>query len=223
MEQTVKPVRSKDNIPFHCTQCGACCRDMEDKIMLEAYDAYRLGQYLRTLGTVENIEDIYEKYTSPMLLSEGFPIFTLRACGEDHHCIFLRDGRCDVYDARLRICRIYPFAVGPGNHSRPFSCYQCMDRHSRHFNSSRTVSVNDWMHTNFSKLECILFEKEIAALPELGKRIRQLTPERQKRFLFEMLYYRYYNFELDRPFLEQYDHNQRELFRALDEVIRHTL
>ena len=89
MEQTVKPVRSKDNIPFHCTQCGACCRDMEDKIMLEAYDAYRLGQYLRTLGTVENIEDIYEKYTSPMLLSEGFPIFTLRACGEDHHCIFL--------------------------------------------------------------------------------------------------------------------------------------
>ena len=79
------------------------------------------------------------------------------------------------------------------------------------------------MHTNFSKLERILFEKEIAALPELGKRIRQLTPERQKRFLFELLYYRYYNFELDRPFLEQYDHNQRELFRALDEVIRHTV
>lgn len=223
MEQTVKEVRNKDKIAFQCDLCGACCRDVEDKIMLEAYDAYRLGRYLRALGDVENIEDVYEKYASPVLLSEGFPVFTLRACGEDHHCIFLRDGRCSVYDARLRVCRIYPFAVGPGDHGRPFSCYQCMDCHARHFNTSRTVSVNDWMYENFPKPERTLFAKEMDTLPELGKRVRQLSAEQQEHFLFRMLYYRYYNFDLDRPFSEQYDHNQRELFRALDEVIRHTV
>ena len=68
-----------------------------------------------------------------------------------------------------------------------------------------------------------LFAKEMDTLPESGKRVRQLSAEQQEHFLFRMLYYRYYNFDLDRPFPEQYDHNQRELFRALDEVIRHTV
>lgn len=219
MEQTVKEVRSKDRVPFHCRVCGACCRDIEDQVILEAYDAYRLGRYLRDFGVVETIEDVYAKYAHPIMLSDGFPVFVLNAEGDDHHCIFLRDGRCSVYDARLRVCRLYPFTVKNGDRGRRFLYYQCLDRHADHFDGG-TVFINDWMYENFSKPERTLFEKETAVLPELGHRVRQLTPKQQEHFLFQMLYYRYYNFELDQPFLGQYDCNQHELFRALDEVIR---
>ena len=45
--------------------------------------------------------------------------------------------------------------------------------------------------------------------------MRQLTQKQQEQFLFRLLYYRYYNFDLDQPFLEQYDRNQEALFREL--------
>ena len=52
-------------------------------------------------------------------------------------------------------------------------------------------------------------------MPELGRLMRQLTQRQQEQFLFRLLYYRYYNFDLDQPFLEQYDRNQEALFREL--------
>ena len=77
------------------------------------------------------------------------------------------------------------------------------------------MSVNDWMYENFTKAERTLFDKETQALPELGRLMRQLTQKQQEQFLFRLLYYRYYNFDLDQPFLEQYDRNQEALFREL--------
>ena len=39
------------------------------------------------------------------------------------------------------------------------------------------------------------------------------------QFLFRLLYYRYYNYELDQPFLPQYQENQRQLILALREEV----
>ena len=77
------------------------------------------------------------------------------------------------------------------------------------------MSVNEWMYENFIKAERTLFDKETEALPELGRLMRQLTQKQQEQFLFRLLYYRYYNFDLDQPFLEQYDRNQEALFQEL--------
>ena len=81
------------------------------------------------------------------------------------------------------------------------------------------MSVNDWMYENFTKTERTLFDKETEALPELGRLMRQLTQKQQEQFLFRLLYYRYYNFDLDQPFLEQYDRNQEALFRELKDWV----
>ncbi|MBQ5642588.1 MAG: YkgJ family cysteine cluster protein [Bacteroidaceae bacterium] len=187
---------------------------MEEKVMLEPYDAYQLGRYLRQFGTVETIEDVYAKYAHPILLSEGYPVFTLNTHGSDAHCVFLQDGRCSVYEARLRVCRVYPFTIKNGSRGRRFEFYQCLDSHADHFQGG-SVSVNEWMYENFTKAERTLFDKETEALPELGRLMRQLTQKQQEQFLFRLLYYRYYNFDLDQPFLEQYDRNQEALFREL--------
>ena len=94
METTVRPVSTKDRVLFKCQLCGACCRNVEEKVMLEPYDAYQLGRYLRQFGTVETIEDVYAKYAHPILLSEGYPVFTLNTHGSDAHCVFLQDAPC---------------------------------------------------------------------------------------------------------------------------------
>ena len=106
------------------------------------------------------------------------------------------------------------FTIKNGSWGRRFEFYQCLDSHADHFQGG-SVSVNDWMYENFTKAERILFDKETEALPELGRLMRQLTQRQQEQFLFRLLYYRYYNFNLDQPFLEQYDRNQEALFREL--------
>lgn len=218
MESNVRPVSTNDKVAFKCQMCGACCRDVEDKIMLEPFDAYQLGRYVRQFGTVETIEDVYAKYAHPILLSEGYPIYTLNTHGSDKHCVFLQDGRCTVYEARLRVCRVYPFAIRNGCRGRRFEFYQCLDSHAEHFQGG-SVLVNTWMYENFTKADRALFEKEMAAVPELGRLIRQLSHKQQEGFLFRLLYYRYFNFDLDQPFLEQYDRNQAALFQELKALI----
>ena len=41
----IQPVRPKDQFPFSCRQCGACCRNIEGCVMVESLDAYRLARY----------------------------------------------------------------------------------------------------------------------------------------------------------------------------------
>ena len=216
MEQAMRLVRTKDTLPFHCRECGNCCRHVEDSVMLEAYDAYRLGHYLQPLGKIDTIEDVYAKYAHPSLLSDGFPAFALNTCGDDQHCVFLQNGRCRIYEGRPRVCRIYPFTVTNGQRGKRFLFYQCMDRHASHFSGGH-ISVKDWMYENFPRVERDLLEKEAATLPKIGRLMRSLTPEQKEHFLFQMLYYRCYNFDLEQPFQPQYDHNQHSLFHALQE------
>jgi Fe-S-cluster containining protein len=183
--------------------------------MLESLDAYRLGQFLQKQGgDIESIEDVYAKYAHPAMLTDGYPVFTLNTCGEDQSCVFLKGNRCTVYDARPRVCRLYPFTVDCGDRGKRFAFYQCLDQNAAHFKGG-TVLVKDWMYQNFPKEAQTLFEKEAALLPKLGRLLKELGPDQRESCLFHILFYRYYNFELDQPFPEQYDRNQDALLREL--------
>lgn len=120
--------------------------------MVESLDAYRLARYLRTKGElIEGIEDFLFRYCDPEpLTEEGFPIYMLKTKAPNGSCIFLMDGRCSVYPARTRTCRIYPLTVGPGERGRDFEYCLCLDRHRSHFTGSR-VSVKDWLYQNFKR------------------------------------------------------------------------
>ena len=214
----VKPVQPKDVIPFSCRLCGDCCRNVENSVMLDAFDAYRLGQYLREkTSMVSTIEDVFSWFTHPQALENGYPVFVLNTCGEHHACTFLEQDRCSVYDARPRVCRLYPFTVFTGGRGRNFAYFQCMDRNMAHFSPvyGERVSVEDWFYQNFSKDDRAYFLAEAKALPELGRLIRAMGPKAQRDRLFQILYYRYFNFDLGKPFLEQYQENQKALMEEL--------
>ena len=211
-------VRPKDWVPFRCRLCGSCCRNLRGNLMPEQLDAHRLARFLRERGELEFMEDFYTKYTYPDMLEGFFPIFLMNTAGPDDSCVFLENGRCSVYEARPRVCRLYPFTAFPGQRGKAFNFFRCMDSHSAHFSDGK-ILVKDWMYQNFSREDREFLTAESSNLLELGRPLKAMTPDQLKENLFQILYYRYYNFDLDQPFMPQYEKNMEELTHILQDIV----
>ena len=146
-------VRPKDWVPFRCRLCGSCCRDLRGNLMPEQLDAHRLARFLRERGELEFMEDFYTKYTYPDMLEGFFPIFLMNIAGPDDSCVFLENGRCSVYEARPRVCRLYPFTAFPGQRGKAFNFFRCMDNHSTHFSDGKSWSKTGCIRTSAGKIE----------------------------------------------------------------------
>ena len=212
-------VRPKDWVPFRCRLCGNCCRNLRGNLMPEQIDAYRLARFLRERGEVEYMEDFYTRYTYPDMLEGFFPVFLINTVDPDDSCVFLKDGRCSVYEARPRVCRLYPFTAFPGQRGKAFHFFQCMDSNSAHFSDVK-ILVKDWMYQNFSREDREFLTAESGTLLELGRLLKAMSTDGRKENLFQILYYRYYNYDLDQPFMPQYKENTEELKRILQELLR---
>lgn len=212
-------VRPKDWVPFRCRLCGNCCRNLRGNLMPEQIDAYRLARFLWERGEVEYMEDFYTRYTYPDMLEGCFPVFLINTVDPDDSCVFLKDGRCSVYEARPRVCRLYPFTAFPGQRGKAFHFFQCMDNNSAHFSDGK-ILVKDWMYQNFSREDREFLTAESDTLIELGRLLKAMSTDGRKENLFQILYYRYYNYDLDQPFMPQYKENTEELKRILQELLR---
>ena len=206
----IKPVKGKERIPFHCQLCGACCRQVEDSIMLEPMDIYLLSRFLRDRGEpIEGPEDLLAQYTHPDVLAERLPIFLLNTEGPENACVFLKDGRCSVYEARPQVCRMYPFSAAPGERGRDFRYLLCMEK-PHHFTGGM-VTVKHWISENFTREAKDGMKADYDVIPILGEKVRAMSTEEFQHLLFQFLYYRYYNYELDQPFLPQFLSNLEQL------------
>ena len=212
-------VRPKDWVPFRCRLCGNYCRNLRGNLMPEQIDAYRLARFLWERGEVEYMEDFYTRYTYPDVLEDFFPVFLINTVDPDDSCVFLKDGRCSVYEARPRVCRLYPFTAFPGQRGKAFHFFQCMDSNSAHFSDGK-ILVKDWMYQNFSREDREFLTAESGTLLELGRLLKAMSTDGRKENLFQILYYRYYNYDLDQPFMPQYKENTEELKRILQELLR---
>lgn len=207
---SVKTARLNQSVVFGCQQCGECCRHVADSIMLEPMDVYLLARHLQEHGKpVAGTEDVLAQYAHASWLDDSLPIFLLNTAGEMDACVFLKDGRCSVYEARPRVCRLYPFTVAPGSKGRDFCYFLCTEK-SHHF-ANRTVVVKDWLAQNFSKDARAVLKADYDALPLIGRNIRDMSGEQFKKIAFQFMYYRYYNYELDQPFLPQFLSNLEQL------------
>lgn len=210
----VKRLRPKDRVPFHCQRCGACCRNLREQAMVESLDAYRIAAYLRAHGRPDmSVAEVYDEYTTPRILPGNYPIFMVNTMGEEAACVFLKDGACSIYPARLRVCRLYPFTVDTGERGRDFLWYQCLER-PFHF-SGGTVQVKDWFYENFSKEDRAFVLRESEILPQIGKYIKDMDGEVLDAAMKEMCLLRYCLFDVEEPFLPQYDRNAKMLLTRL--------
>lgn len=214
----VRPVRPKDRVTFCCQRCGACCRHVEQKVILESLDAFRLARFLKQRGdAITGMDDVFSQYATAVPLGDGYPIFTLQVSGPEDACVFLKDGRCSVYEARPRVCRLYPFTVGPGTKGRDFEYLLCTE--APHHFTGGNVSVNDWMYQNFKREDKEFVKREYDSTREIGRCLRQLGSSQLRQTLFPIMFYRYCNYDLDKPFLPQYDRNLVHLTKKLRELL----
>ena len=210
----IRPVSNREHIQFRCTRCGDCCRHIKEDVMLESFDAYRLAKHLRQTGSyVQNIEDALIKYAQPIPLTDsGFPIYVLKVWGEDDACIFLKDNCCSVYSARPRTCRLYPLTMEPAAGGQ-FHYFICQDK-PHHFVGG-SVRPRDWLREHLKRADYEFLAEEFARIPELGKAMRQIKEDNIARAIVAALFRRYYNYDLDAPFLPQFCRNMDALLQEL--------
>lgn len=217
----VKPLHKKELFQFKCTCCGDCCRNIKESVMLESLDAYRLAKLLRqTDPSIREMGEMLLKYAIPIPLTDmGFPIYVLKIVGNDDTCIFLKENRCAVYAARPRTCRLYPVTVGPGEHGREFEYLLCREK-PHHFVGG-TVRTKDWLRENFKQEDQDFVRAEYEAIAKLGWLINKIPEHGESRVISALLFARYYNFDLDVPFMPQFRGNMDLLEAQLSELVAH--
>lgn len=86
-----------------CEGCFSCCQGMEDTIILDPYDIYRL---------VKNLNLSFEVLLGKSIelgLVDGVILPHLKMSGTSSKCVFLNDeGRCSVHSFRPAFCRLFP-------------------------------------------------------------------------------------------------------------------
>ena len=60
---------------------------------------------------------------------------------------------------------------------------------------------------------------DYAAIRQYGKLLRQMMPAQVEHSLFQLLFYRYWNYDLSKPFQEQFESNNRQLFAILQKQL----
>lgn len=84
---------------FGCTQCGGCCTGASGTVFMNAQESERIARHLGL-----ELATFLERYAYPV--KDGH---SLREVGDNFACIFFRDERCAIYDARPTQCRTFPF------------------------------------------------------------------------------------------------------------------
>ena len=217
----IKPVRPDDEFSYQCSLCGDCCRKVKESIMLDSLDVFRISRYFAQIGNpVQAIEEILTEYTTPVPLTDlGNPIFLLNTKGPKDECVFLQSGRCSAQPAKPRTCRLYPLSAEPGNKEDNFN--YVIDSQKQHHFTGPKIRVGDWMDENFSSEDREFTALEYKISAELGRLMRRLKEKGvdDRRMLFPIMLYRYFDFDLDAPFMPQYRKNIEALKSALTGMI----
>lgn len=214
---TTHRVSSCDRIPFRCTCCGACCRHVRQSVPVESLDAFRLTQLLRTRNKeIVCMDDFVERYTELALLDEcGYFMLMLKVTGKDDACIFLQGNRCVVHKEKPRTCRIYPFVAGIGDNGQP---EYLVSREKLHHFKGPSVHVKSWMKRWFTAEDRAFLRLDLGSAPDIARLMRRIPKAHRQQAMFLFWRYKYSDFDLNQPFLGQYEKNLQRLIAALSQL-----
>ena len=215
--QNLVRLNPKEQVPFRCIGCGACCKHVHMQVPVDTLDAFRIVKHLQQQGEdIECMDDFWERYTEPALLNEcGFFVYFLKTQGPEEACIFLQGNRCRIHTVNPRACRIYPLVVDPKENGR----YEYLVSYERmqHFKGPK-VHVKTWMKKRVGEEDRAFLNADFGSAKELARLLRQIPDERKKRALMCFHWAKYGNFDTGKPFLPQYERNLKVLREYLKEL-----
>jgi hypothetical protein len=89
----------KDGLHFKCTGCGQCCTGSPGYVWVTPEEAEAMAKFLKI-----SIEEFIKKYTRRI----GHRV-SLKEHSKTYDCVFLKEKRCQVYGARPKQCRTFPW------------------------------------------------------------------------------------------------------------------
>lgn len=215
-------VEPERDVAFRCSRCGECCHKVERSIPLQSIEIFRIARFLRENGQPDaSIEDVIMEYTDLAFLTGfGYPAFFAKTVGDTHRCVFLDGVDCTIQPVKPRACRQYPFSALPSGDGKGFD-YFLVSRKKHHFESDATVNVGKWMEEYLSQEDREFALFECTAAPELGRWLKILHKigAVQDLFLKPFIYYMYFNYDLDEPFMPQFMENVGQLKAVLIDMI----
>lgn len=209
-----KKVELTDRVRFRCKRCAECCKNVEGAVAIEVKDAYYISKFLNI-----PVSEFYDEYTRMFLLEDvGFPIFALKTTGKDNTCIFLKGKRCSIQSVKPRTCKMYPFWVFPDENDN-FEYNFSTER--RHHPNGSLVRVKDWMRDYLSeedKKYLIEERKSIAGIAPIFS-ILNSNPGNSETLLRKVLLIRYFMYEHNEPFYQQFCRNNEILKKELEYML----
>jgi len=210
--QILKP---EDTFRFECRCCGECCRNVEQQVMVESLDLFRIARHL-DIDTAEAAN----RYTTATLISWGAPILLLKTKLAGDVCVFLKSGKCGIQAIKPRACRLYPLTLGlgPGEENlKDFIIYKSPEK-PFHYNGPEQCA-DEWVKANFDDEARAYISSEYEYIRSFGKMMRQIPKKHEATVERLMLLYRYFYFDTDQAFMPQFLRNMVCLTQKLQDLI----
>ena len=165
------------------------------------------------------MDNVLDWYMVPIILTDtGYMMFAMVTEGEDNHCIFLRDNRCIIHDAKPRVCRLYPFVAGPSDHGGLE--YLLSTEKAHHFTGPK-VRVKAWMKKYLTDEEREFIEADTASVVPIASLLEKVPEGEQTQALLHFIRFKYTEFDLEQPFVPQYKRNMARLEAVLQRIINY--
>lgn len=182
--------------------------------MLEALDAFRLVQCLRSTDPEGDSMKLLHQYADLHLLSRGYSIFVLRTVNDSGVCVFLNGNDCRIYPAHPRTCRLYPFSLEPKEST--FQWHLCLEQ-EHHFHGGH-LTAREWGRKNMSDEDRAFLLEEARILPKLGEVMRRISNKHLGGAEILAVRYTYYAYNYGQPFMPQYQRNMTTLLAQLEKL-----
>ena len=89
----------KKGLRFACTECGKCCTGEPGYVWISQEEVEKMAKFMKI--SVKEFIQMYTRQVDGALSLKEYP--------RTYECIFLRDGKCQVYGARPKQSRTFPF------------------------------------------------------------------------------------------------------------------
>ena len=207
-----KVLHESDTFDFTCNCCSDCCRNVENTVMVESLDLFRIARHLRL-----ETSQVFEEYTEFRTVAWGAPILLMKTKGDDNSCVFLESGRCSIRDARTRACRLYPLSIGPNDDLTGRIILKSPER-GFHY-SGQTHKAGDWVDANMDSEDTAYIWHEYRMFKTLGRIMSRIPRERENEVLTQMMIFRFIMFDTDCDFMTQFENNMKQLKMRLEQMV----
>lgn len=191
-----------------CRGCSACCEGMDDTIILDPLDVYRLAGHLACTfdGMIGRHVELH--------VQGGLILPSLKMDGQTGKCTFLGgDGRCTVHPYRPGFCRIFPLGryYEDGDYTYILQIHECP------MPNKTKVKVKRWIDTPEPARNRAFINTWHGLLKELQGRIRAAGDDvtvRNLNLFFLRVFYRD-PYEQERDFYDQFGERMEEMEKLL--------